>query len=145
MEEREEEEGKLIEVSRNFFAISKRTNSVYYFGEEVDEYEDGKVVGHPGAWLSGKEGARFGLMMPGTHMLGTRYYQEVAPGVAMDRAEIVALADRVETQAGALAGCLRIEATTPLEEGKTESKSYAPGIGLVRDGPLRLVNDPRAK
>src|SRR6185503_5051284 len=35
VEEREWEDGKLAEVSRNFFAISKRTNSVYYFGEEV--------------------------------------------------------------------------------------------------------------
>ncbi len=145
VEEREQEGGKLIEVSRNFFAISKRTNSVYYFGEEVDEYEDGKVVGHEGAWVSGRNGARFGLMMAGTPLLGARYYQEIAPGVAMDRAEIVELAETVKTPAGVLGGCLRIQETTPLEEGKTESKSYAPGIGLVRDGPLRLVRDPRAK
>src|SRR5262245_57995974 len=37
VEERESEKGQLAEVSRNFFAISKRTNSVFYFGEEVDE------------------------------------------------------------------------------------------------------------
>src|SRR5262245_24531901 len=42
VEERETEDGELKEVSRNYFAISKRTNAVYYFGEDVDEYEDGK-------------------------------------------------------------------------------------------------------
>src|SRR6516165_2795391 len=41
VEERETKNDKIVEVSRNFFAISKRTNSVYYFGEEVDEYKDG--------------------------------------------------------------------------------------------------------
>ena len=65
IEERETKGGKLVEVSRNFFAISKRTNSVFYFGEEVDIYKNGKVVAHEGAWMSGEKGAKFGLMMPG--------------------------------------------------------------------------------
>src|SRR5262245_38558546 len=46
VEERETEGDELAEVSRNYFAISKRTNDVYYFGEDVDEYEDGKLAGH---------------------------------------------------------------------------------------------------
>ena len=65
VEERETKDGKLVEVSRNYFAISKRTNSVYYFGEDVDEYKDGKVARHGGSWLAGTGGARFGLLMPG--------------------------------------------------------------------------------
>lgn len=36
VEERESADGKLVEVSRNFFAISQRTNSVFYFGEDVE-------------------------------------------------------------------------------------------------------------
>jgi uncharacterized membrane protein YkoI len=91
VEERETADGQLVEVSRNFFAISKRTNDVYYFGEDVDIYEDGKVKSHEGAWLSGENGARFGLMIPGTPLLGARYYQEIAPGIAMDRVEVVGL------------------------------------------------------
>src|SRR4051812_782362 len=39
VEERESSGGKLVEVSRNFFAISKSTGDVYYFGEEVDIYK----------------------------------------------------------------------------------------------------------
>src|SRR5512145_762299 len=65
VEERETRDGKLVEISRNYFAISKLTNDVFYFGEDVDIYKDGKVVNHSGAWLSGVKGARFGLMMPG--------------------------------------------------------------------------------
>src|SRR5262245_43586475 len=65
VEERETKAGKLSEISRNYFAISKRTNNVFYFGEDVDIYEGGKVVGHAGAWLSGVNVARFGLFVPG--------------------------------------------------------------------------------
>lgn len=80
VEERETKDGKLVEVSRNFFAISKSDRSVYYFGEDVDMYKDGKVVSHEGAWQSGLKGAKFGLMMPGQPALKMKYYQEVAPG-----------------------------------------------------------------
>lgn len=139
VEEHETEDGEVTEISRNFFAISTRTNSVFYFGEEVDIYRNGKVVGHDGAWLSGADGARFGLMMPGEPLLGSRYYQEVAPGVAMDRAEVVSLTERVEVPAGVMTDCLRTEETTPLEPKEKSYKSYARGIGLVRDGAFKLV------
>jgi hypothetical protein len=139
VEERETKNDKIVEVSRNFFAISKRTNSVYYFGEEVDEYKDGKIAGHSGAWLSGEKGARFGLMMPGLPLLKARFYNEVAPKVAMDRAEIVGVSVTFKSPAGEFKNCLKIEETTPLEPGENEHKHYAPGIGLVQDGSLKLV------
>src|SRR5215813_14211986 len=69
VEERETDGGETTEVSRNFFAISKRTNGVFYFGEEVDTYKDGKLSGHEGAWLAGVAGAKFGLLMPGEALL----------------------------------------------------------------------------
>jgi len=138
IEERETVDGQPKEVSRNFFAICKRSNSVYYFGEEVDEYKDGTVAGHPGAWLHGEKGARFGLMMPGLPLVGARYYQEVAPGVAMDRAEIQSVNDSLETPAGKFEKVLTIEETTPLEPDRAHKK-YAPGIGLLSDGDLKLV------
>jgi len=139
VEERETKDGKLVEVSRNFFAISKRTNGVFYFGEEVDIYKDGKVVNHEGAWLSGVKGAKFGLMMPGQPLLKARFYNEVAPGEAMDRAEIVSLSETLKTPAGEFKNCLKIEETTPLEPGNREHKLYAPGVGLIQDGSLKLV------
>ena len=71
-------------------------------------------------------------------MLRARYYQEVAPGVALDRAEVVSLTDTLKQPAGNFANCLKIEETTPLKAGK-EYKYYAPGIGLVQDDTLKLV------
>jgi hypothetical protein len=138
VEERESIGGRLGEVSRNFFAFNRADQGVYYFGEEVDIYKNGRVVAHEGAWESGKNGARFGLMMPGQPKVGARFCQEVAPGVAMDRAEIVALDASLKTPAGEFKNCLKTAETSPLESGK-EYKLYAPGIGLVKDGSLLLV------
>jgi hypothetical protein len=145
VEERETKGGKPVEVSRNYYAISKRTNCVYYFGEDVDVYKDGKVVGHEGAWLSGKDGAKFGLMMPGHPLLKARFYQEVAPKAALDRAEIVSTTETVKTPAGEFKNCLKVEETTPLEPKVTEHKYYARGVGLIQDGDLKLVKYGKAE
>jgi len=139
VEERETKGGQLVEVARNYFAISKRTNDVFYFGEDVDMYKDGRLVNHDGTWLSGVNGSKFGLIMPGRPLVNARYYQEVAPKVAMDRATIVSVSETVKTPAGEFTNCLKVEETTPLERFVTEYKYYAPGIGMVRDGSLRLV------
>jgi hypothetical protein len=145
VEERETKGGNLVEVSRNYFAISKRTSSVFYFGEEVDIYKNGKVVDHEGAWQSGLDNARFGMMMPGDALLGARYYQEIAPDKALDRAQIVGLSETVKTPAGEFKNCVKIEETTPLEPGTKEYKYYAPGVGLVQDGDLKLVKHQKAE
>ena len=142
VEERETDKGTVVEVSRNYFAISKRTNSVFYFGEDVDIYKNGAIANHEGAWLAGANGAQFGLMMPGDALLKARFYQEIAPKVAMDRAEIVSLTANVVTPAGAFSNCLETEETTPLEPRAKETKYYARGIGLVQDGALKLVRQP---
>ncbi len=139
VEERETVDGRTVEVSRNFFAISKATNDLYYFGEDVDMYEDGRVANHEGSWRSGRDGARFGLMVPGRPAVGARFYSEQAPSVAMDRIEIVSLTATVETPAGKYEACVKTEETTPLEPGVREYKIFAPGVGLVQDGSLRLV------
>jgi hypothetical protein len=145
VEERETKGNETIEVSRNFFAINLRTGGVYYFGEEVDDYKDGKLVGHGGAWLSGKNGATFGLMMPGEALLGARHYQEIAPKVAMDRAEIVSVTATLKTPAGEFKNCLKTEETTPLEPDEREYKVYAAGVGLLQDGSMKLVKYGMAK
>jgi len=139
VEERESKGGALVEISRNYFAFNAADRGVYYFGEEVDIYKNGQVVAHEGAWESGKNRARFGLMIPGRPVVGARFYQEVAPGVAMDRAEVVSLDASIKTPAGVFKGCLKFIETTPIEPFARQSKIYAPGVGLVKDGSLLLV------
>ena len=139
VEEKEWKNGELYEISRNYFAICEQTKDVFYFGEDVDYYKDGKVVKHDGAWLAGKNGNTAGLIMPGTPKVGMKYYQEIAPRVAMDRAEIVILNKTCDTPAGKFNQCMKVKETTPLEVGVVEYKYYAPGIGLIQDEDLVLT------
>ena len=138
VEENESKNGKTIEISRNFFAVCKQNSSVYYFGEEVDIYKDGKIVSHEGASQATDEN-KAGVAMPGLAMLGARYYQEIAPKIAMDRAEIVSTSETLTTAAGTFANCLKTLESTPLKSGEQEYKLYAPGVGLIKDEDMLLV------
>jgi hypothetical protein len=97
-------------------------------------------VGHPGAWLAYTDGNKPGLIMSGNPDVGMKYYQEVAPGVAMDRAEVVSTSETCRTQAGEFEGCLIVRETTPLEPNTIGHKSYAPGIGSIQDQSMRLTS-----
>jgi hypothetical protein len=138
IEERETVDGELVEVSRNFFARCRETDDVYYFGEDVDIYEDGEVVSHDGAWRAGRNGARPGLIMPATYLLGSRYFQEIAPGVALDRADHTAMGLTIRTPAGTFRNCVEVTETSPLDSGASV-KRYCPGVGLVFDSGIELV------
>jgi hypothetical protein len=143
VEERESENGELVEISRNYFAVCEPANDVFYFGEDVDDYEDGEIVSHGGAWLAGANGSKAGMIMPGKVEVGLKYYQEVAQGVAEDRAEIIAVNDTLDTPAGNFQNVLKTEETNPLEPDEKEFKFYAPGIGLIQEEAIKLVNYTR--
>lgn len=137
VEEREEEDGELVEISRNFF-VQAADGTVCYFGEDVDIYEDEGVITHEGAWRAEGEN-RPGIVMPGTPAVGMRYQQELAPGVALDRAEIVSMGTTVTVTAGTYTDTLSTEESSPLDSG-TSSKTYARDVGLIIDEPAELVS-----
>jgi hypothetical protein len=143
VEEVETADGQPVETSRNFFAICDKTNDVFYFGEEVDIFEEDGTVSHEGAWRAGEPDedgvAEPGIIMPGTFLLGSRYYQELADGIALDRAEHVEMGIKITTEAGKFSECVKVVETTPLEPGKAE-KVYCPEVGLVSDPPVELVD-----
>lgn len=147
VEERESENGKLVEVSRNYFAISKKDKTVYYFGEDVDMYDKTgtKITGHGGSWLAGVKGNKPGIAIPGNPKVGDKYYQEVAPKVAMDRAEIVSLTETLKTPAGTFKNVLKTFETSAVETNAKDHKYYAKGIGLLKDGDMLLVKHGYAK
>lgn len=139
IEERESEGGEIVEISRNWFARCRETNDVFYFGEDVDIFEDGEVVSNEGAWRAGEDGAQPGIIMPGTFLLGARYFQEVAPDVALDRALNDEMDVEIEVPAGAFERCVHVTETTPLEPDDESEKVYCPGVGLVFDDGVELV------
>ena len=158
----EEMEWVTIEISLNYFAVCKKTNAVYYFGELSRDCpagfdEDDVCTGDPddpdegesteGSWEAGIDGAMPGLMMAGTPLLGSKYFQEIAEEQeAVDRGEIVALGLDVEVPAGEWSGCIEIYDTNPMEaedggcDGENDPKLYCPEVGLVKDQFLELVS-----
>lgn len=131
---------ELVEISFNYFTMCRDTKTVYYLGEEVDIFEDDEVVSHDGEWLASDDANTLGVIMPGDPMLGTRYYQEWAPEIALDRAEHIGVNESVTTPAGTFHGCLVVAETTPLEPDDVSYKAYAPGVGLVVDDVIRLID-----
>ena len=139
--ETETEDGELVEISHNYFAQCKETGSVFYFGETVDDFEDGALVGHDGAWLAGEDNNLPGVIMPGQFTVGQSYAQEIAPGVAEDRAINVAAGLSLETAAGTFEDVIQVEEIDPLEpDAEPSSKFYAPGVGLLVDDFLRITD-----
>jgi hypothetical protein len=94
---------------------------------------------HDGAWSAGIDGARVGLRLPGRPRLYEKHYPDIAPGVAMTRAEVVELGVTVATRVREFKVCLHTIETTPFKRGQTVHKWYAPGIGLVQRDDLTLV------
>jgi hypothetical protein len=132
--------GDLIELTNDYFSICNETNTVVYLGEDVNDYENGKVVDHEGSWLHGSDNARYGLIMPGIILLGSKYYQEIAPEVAMDKAEVVGVNETVNVPAGSFSNVIHMKETSDLEPGvAAEENLHAPGVGQVIDGDTKLV------
>jgi fructose-1-phosphate kinase PfkB-like protein len=60
--------------------------------------------------------------MPGRAAVGFKHYQEVAPGIAQDRAEIVGLNVSLDTPAGEFENVLKTEETNLLKPNEREFK-----------------------
>lgn len=141
VEAKDLQNGEVVEITWDYYA-QHRDGTVYYFGEDVDDLEDGTVVGHGGAWLAGEGDNLPGIFMPPVPEAGQTFQQERAPGIAEDTTTVLAIDQSVETRVGPFSGCLRTEDINPLD-GATENKYVCTGVGLVReeyeDGYLDLV------
>jgi hypothetical protein len=136
---KEYENGELVEHTLDYFS-QRKDGSVFYMGEHVDDYKDGKIVGHGGQWLAGKNGAKPGLFMPAEPRVGQKFEQERAPGVAEDRSTVVALGRNLTTPAGSFTDCIKTRDFAPLDN-QTEFKFYCPGPGLAREQARRTRVD----
>ena len=139
VEERESLDGEIFEIARNFFATCRETGDVWYFGEDVDFYEGGVIVDHHGSWRAGIDGARPGIQMPSVPLVGARYYQELAPGIALDLAEIASVTDAITLPTGSYTNVLKVNEGSAIETTSFGEKWYLRGIGLAKDGDLELV------
>ena len=123
-------DGVLKEDTRDWFAQDKAGN-VWYFGEDVDNYKNGKLADHKGAWQAGVDGAQPGIIMPANPVVGQTYRQEYYRGHAEDMATVLSLNEKVTVPRGTYTGCLMTKDFTPLDPTATERKYYCPQVGFV--------------
>lgn len=127
---------ELVEDTRDYLAQNKKTGDVWYFGEDVDNYEGGKLVDHDGSWLAGEDGARPGIWVKANPKVGETYCQEYFEGEAEDKATVKAVNERVKIGIGTYTKCLKTLDWTPLDADSRENKYYCPQVGttvLVKD------------
>lgn len=138
VEEYEEIDGRVVEISRNFFAQAQ-DGTVCYLGEEVDMYdEEGNVSSHAGAWVADGDRLRPGIFMPGSPQVDQAFPQEIAPGIAEDRSTIVAIGEVAVLPGGTFEDTVTMLDFDPLSGGQ-DRKVYAKGIGLVVDERAQLT------
>jgi hypothetical protein len=122
--------GQLKEDTLDWYA-QHRDGTVWYFGEDTKEYENGKVSSTKGTWTAGVNGAQPGIIMPAQPQIGDRYRQEYYKGDAEDLAEVLSVTEKATVPTGSYDGVLKTKETTPLEPDLLENKYYARGVGPV--------------
>lgn len=124
------EDDELVEAGYDWFAQDSAGN-VWYLGEEVKEYEDGKVKA-TSSWEAGVDGAQPGVVMAAMPQPGLAYRQMHYDGEEEDRAEVLSVDERAESPAGYFTDVVAIKDSSPLEPKVREYKLFARGVGLVR-------------
>ena len=122
--------GELTEETREWVAQDKDGN-VWYFGEAVDNYQNGRLVNHEGSWEAGVDGAKPGIVMLNNPRAGDTYRQEYYPGTAEDMGTVVSVGKRVTVPRGAsFEDCVKIRDWSRIT-GEAEHKYYCVGAGLM--------------
>jgi hypothetical protein len=136
------EKGELVEISDNYFAQAN-DGTVYYFGEVVDNYENGVVVDNEGSWLVGgptlpsdpattANASNPTVFMPANPEVGDVFKPEDLPPVVDETAEVERVGVSVKVPAGRFTDTIRIKETSSLAPGAT-TKWYAPGVGVISE------------
>ena len=121
-------DGTLVEETNDYLAQHK-DGSVWYFGEVVDNYKDGKFLDHAGGWIAGEDGALPGIWVKANQAVGDTYRMEFYKGIAEDMAEVVETGVTVKVSSGTYKNCTKVYEWTPLDADAKEHKYYCPDVG----------------
>jgi hypothetical protein len=117
--------GRIEEVALDFYAQAD-DGSVWYFGEDVFNYNDGVVEDLEGTWLAGKEGPA-AMIMPADPKVGNAFLPENIPGLVFEEVTVKAVDQTVPGPHGPVDGAMVSEELH--QDGSFEEKIFAPGYG----------------
>lgn len=121
-------DGRILEVARDFYAQAD-DGSVWYFGEDVYNYENGVVANNEGTWLAGRDGPP-GMIMPGDPMVGDVYRPENIPDLVFEEVTVISTGETLDGPRGTVSGAVLVQ--EHLMDGTIEDKAFAPGYGEFR-------------
>ena len=128
--------GRAVERTDDWYAQDKQGN-VWYMGEDSFERKNGRFVKASDSWMSGVDGAKPGIIMPGHPKPGDAYRQEYyPPGKALDQARVLRLTGTATVPKGRFTRLLVTSEFSPVES-QTEQKFYAAGVGEVSEGVVK--------
>ena len=118
-------DGRIEEVALDHYAQAD-DGSVWYFGEDVFNYDDGFVVDTAGTWFAGIDGPA-AMIMPGDPQVGDVYRSENIPGLVFEEVRIKTVDKTVQGPHGPVSGA--VIAAELHADGAREDKTFAPGYG----------------
>ncbi|MGI9021205.1 MAG: hypothetical protein ACR2G3_10900 [Solirubrobacterales bacterium] len=132
IEDRAFAEGELVERTLDYFAQAD-DGTVHYLGEDVDNYENGKIANHDGSFLYGEHTDHLGVLMPGDPQVGDEWYFEKAPPITVEKDRLIERVPRATVAGERYEDLIRIRELIDGEE--VELKLYARDIGVVQESP----------
>jgi len=123
-------DGRIHEVALDWYAQAD-DGSVWYFGEDVFNYEDGVLADTHGTWLAGKDGPA-AMIMPARPRAGNVYRPENIPGAVFEEVRVSSVDQTVPGPNGPVSGAITVSELHM--DGKLEDKIFAPGYGEFSTG-----------
>ena len=125
--------GELVERTLDYFT-QRDDGTVLYLGEQVDNYEDGKVADHDGTWLLGEHTKTPGVAMPPDPRVGSTWRFEDVPGVTTESNRVMRRLPSMRAGGREYRDVIEVrESIQPDDE--IELKYYARGTGVIREQP----------
>jgi hypothetical protein len=118
-------DGRIEEVALDHYAQAD-DGSVWYFGEDVFNYDDGLIADTAGTWFAGVDGPA-AMIMPGDSQVGDVYRSENIPGLVFEEVRIKTVDETVQGPHGPVSGA--VIAAELHADGTREDKTFAPGYG----------------
>lgn len=118
-------DGRILETALDFLAQADG-GAVWYFGEDVANYENGTIVDHGGTWRAGKD-VPPAMIMPANPQPGNVYRVENIPGNVFEEVTVKAINQTLEGPRGLVNGVMFVQQIGL--DGKTTVKAFVPGYG----------------
>ncbi len=128
-------DGEILETATDYFAQAD-DGSVWYLGEDVTNYNGGRVENHDGIWLAGRDGPA-GMIMLADPQVGDVYRPENIPGFVFEEVTVQQTGLTVDGPTGPVGGAILVQER--LMDGTLEDKGVRARLRRV----LRQRPDPR--